>query len=1763
MGRQGEQPGGDGHVTLERYDSLLAAAEEKRSRAQQGLERIQECLAQARGVEPEDLGLLADYGEALSEALESAPPLPPGADPVETLEQLRAAIEELRASTGREAQQALFEALGRLAGAPVPEGGPDLLAGCRSRAAALAGLESLAAEEDLRLAEGLAALVALNEATTEEERNELTARAMELLPGDCQAAVGSAAYGKLELGPAGAAKSDEAGEAVEGEPEESPPEESPPEESPPEGAATTEEEKEEPAASEPQEEEKAGTEGEPEPEPEPLSVEEEAEEPDDEAVEAGLAELLRQGRFGLAYWVAVAWPEGDPGLEQSLQAVAYGAAMRNSAGAAAGRLRDLVEAFPLESLRGNKAATVLALAAGLRGTLVAPYSGAGDVLAGIASSYSERPQLAALIEAVSTAGRRGLSAAEMTDPVQNIAGVEDSLRAVQKRAESMLRLRSTKYARASNVWRHWIEPEGMLGSLLNAVVEDRVADLQQTEESVISLRGSIEKNLDETDRLLRSATRQRQIYGDARNKLVERSVESLAIVADWIEVSRELERVRQKEASDSWQRDLLENLRGAARDAKEEVGKVWEEWSAEDDLRGAAAEGTLPLLQEIFALVLDGEVPADGEGPADEILGLDLLRVRGLGLDDRLEPVDDLSLAPLLAAVEARDWESAFEERVAEGNFDAAARIVEVIARADAELAAALDKRRLNRLAERRDYLEGRHGELERKLGGARRQGRVSDSDGLMLASRLSSLKPREEQQDFRGSDESMDALLEELKQAELEGLEKARQAYGPRLGDDPHLQPHRERLQSLLDSGEISTLEELVLAIEREEELPEEADQAFRQLTEFFPAVAADPQVGKADQEAEALAVSIAAQDRFGAIDFSSLKDEEIEPVLAAIEAWRRLDCGDFASAEEDLERVLDLIGLTVEQAVDAKIWRKRPDKRRRGEFGAIPLGKALVPAFGSNAPGGRYRLLMLWERMSDDAIAALIEQEDGEQPIVVLCFGTALPENVRRGIADQLREQPTRRAVALVDEPAFLYLASKGGRNLATTMRITLPFSAVNPYTPFTTGSAPLEMFYGRDRELSGVTDRTGPCFIYGGRQLGKSALLRAAERKFKGESVGHRAFYVDLKAKGIGEREPAEQIVAEIARALKDDVMTFGSTRAPTFEDIRTQVLAWLEVDGNRRILLLLDECDNFLNEDATDNFPNVTELKALMEETDRRFKPVFAGLHQVRRFQRIPNQPLAHLGYPTPVGPLKPQPAYDLIVKPLEALGLKFETEDLPSRILTATNYQPSLIQLFCSELVDYMLAKSFGPGTPPCIVTSQDVDAVHDTPRVIAEMRNRFELTTNLDPRYRVIANSVAFEALQDEATTGLTGAEIRAMCDEYWPLGFADTNSDEFKALLEEMGSLGILFTDSEGRYLMRSPNVMRMLGTPEQIEEHLNASNELELPLRFEAASFRDALGEDPYRLQPFTHEQLAALTAVEEGEAGEGERSQLRVVVGSPATGIEDVQPCLAALFEKDGSGNFSFKDHSQLDPKRLRGRFKGSPKKKRRVVSYTLKPGSPSEALTLIRSIGERIAQPEARSTVIFVLEGGSLPIWEALVVPEGHGGVDGDGAADRLELIELKRWTRAGLRSWAQAQDLPFNEDRSLNELIRVTGGWPLLVDRVVAAYVEKHDWRWAIEGLEQWLESPEGAQELCEAIGLVPDTPLAAAWSLFIDYGEPIARDEFPILAEDDGIEDAARSAELLRSMQVLELDAKGRYVVEGTAAGAWRRARSSTADAAT
>src|SRR5262249_9575947 len=152
----------------------------------------------------------------------------------------------------------------------------------------------------------------------------------------------------------------------------------------------------------------------------------------------------------------------------------------------------------------------------------------------------------------------------------------------------------------------------------------------------------------------------------------------------------------------------------------------------------------------------------------------------------------------------------------------------------------------------------------------------------------------------------------------------------------------------------------------------------------------------------------------------------------------------------------------------------------------------------------------------------------------------------------------------------------------------------------------------------ERQSVIDRFGTNLVYGGRQLGKTALLRDVERHYDDPSKGSIVKWIDLRSEGIGVSRPID----EIWGVLSSTLLRAGilKTAAINPETVSKRVAEWTAEDLARRIVLLLDEADAFLESEGKSGFPNLFRLKGLMDLTDRRFKVVFAGLHNVQRTSR---------------------------------------------------------------------------------------------------------------------------------------------------------------------------------------------------------------------------------------------------------------------------------------------------------------------------------------------------------------------------------------------------------------------------------------------------------------------------------------------------------------------------------------------------------------
>jgi hypothetical protein len=93
-----------------------------------------------------------------------------------------------------------------------------------------------------------------------------------------------------------------------------------------------------------------------------------------------------------------------------------------------------------------------------------------------------------------------------------------------------------------------------------------------------------------------------------------------------------------------------------------------------------------------------------------------------------------------------------------------------------------------------------------------------------------------------------------------------------------------------------------------------------------------------------------------------------------------------------------------------------------------------------------------------------------------------------------------------------------------------------------------------------------------------------------------------------------------------------------------------------------------------------------------------------------------------------------------------------------------------------------------------------------------------------------------------------------------------------------------------------------------------------------------------------------------------------------------------------------------------------------------------------------------------------------------------------AGDLADLVVgLRRIDIASLRAWDRIEELDLAHPLRQARLLEVTGGWPMLVERVLAE-MHHHPFEEAIEALAARLAGADGARELVAAAGLDPEDP---------------------------------------------------------------------------
>ncbi|WP_439814581.1 hypothetical protein [Zavarzinia sp. CC-PAN008] len=797
------------------------------------------------------------------------------------------------------------------------------------------------------------------------------------------------------------------------------------------------------------------------------------------AFDDGLWRAASEGRWGLAFHLAVARDElpplDRPFLPLDALVLAAAAPLADASGqhdmvlkpyaSRLNRWGQRLVAADDRTLEG-RAVALVALVASLVPAFGARDSGAADTVATLKAAAHGFPDTVRLAESILAA-----SAMPMALASGNVAALEGhrgwsiQLAAFAAHANEWLERErnaeiTTTIPQAAAVWLEWLKQDGPIGRVLRLVAEDQRAGRQRVQNALRNWDSNtfFELTLINTDRALRGRAAERApIEGRARTYLIEKFTEARKLVGDWL---AQLDAEPAPDASDTQVRegqgrDNVRRLQAVADDLAEAIEEC-RRFEQQGHPAASAARAAARLLRQLAELLVPGTRRVTGPSSLTMALNGDLLIQEEfrLGPDWSFTPRENNTPDQLLQLAEqpVPEWPEVFRARAELGDHVGTQHVLDWcgacgLMRAD----------QIEALAEeRQDGIEACAAELDELLTGladqidaAKAQRLISDGEAQQMHGQIRALVPAEVV-DFPTAEQQLVAIAERLMTARREragGLaERVRES------DLERREPEAfRRIQAAVGQGHLTLAEDLFGRADRGKALPAaaavaEVPPSLGAFDRFFPGFAEGlgPVLTPDNPRSNIMGFrwmvdSLALGHAAGPLDLEALPPERRSDALELLELW--LSASEMGEGvTSDLTALLQGLGFVNPRLSGGK-------RRRISQDGEWDLKTAPVPdrdtrgvdAFGSRAQG-RYRLAVLWQRRSPDGIVEAIRRMGDGDPVIALFFGCLTPRQWRR-IAAQASLHDERFLV--LDEAMLSFLAAEPQPRLRALFDCALPFT------------------------------------------------------------------------------------------------------------------------------------------------------------------------------------------------------------------------------------------------------------------------------------------------------------------------------------------------------------------------------------------------------------------------------------------------------------------------------------------------------------------------------------------------------------------------------------------------------------------------------------------------------------------------------------------------------------------------------------------------
>ncbi|MYD60516.1 MAG: AAA family ATPase [Gemmatimonadetes bacterium] len=997
-------------------------------------------------------------------------------------------------------------------------------------------------------------------------------------------------------------------------------------------------------------------------------------------------------------------------------------------------------------------------------------------------------------------------------------------------------------------------------------------------------------NIDQKFRPAQSASK--PITGDAHKDLLDKITKALDFVDQW----NKLLKARPNEAK-RYDTTVVNNLRDAVNEhgekALNEVAKIEKKPLAR-------------IAENLIQQYLDKFKKADSQAPDSrlrlwDLLNGDLLADPSIQLDDAGHSRNPDSHERLIRLAQQDDlnFQTGIITRAKEGDFQGAYEALEFV-----ERSRCLDEDNIDNI---RTQVDKEYSDVEQDIKD--KVSEISNQLDIAYARGILTAEETDTWRDFIPDPATFSQInnsklfckdLNEVEELINNANQKRRGEMYERLSSLKKATPKETvaRIEDAIQDGRLQVAEDYIDRIEHGDDLLDPyAGPNDRSFDYFFPEFVKkynDFQQKKSDA---ITLIRNAIKDRkcVGPVDATQLSPDIVRNGISLIDAWSNLQTEMLTdNVGNALENFLKQLGFK-NAVVDRKnnVMNTEVINFRLKIDPIADRSRVQLPDFGSRA-NGLYQIVTIRSYVTiEPIIQTASKSTGGDLPNIVLFFNF-LDEEERRSLAREFSSSDLRPTVVL-DNALVSFLAIRPSNKwIGTFFGCASAFTFAQPFDP-DAAKVPPEMFFGRKEERKKIVAMAGDMthFVYGGRRLGKTALLRDIEREYESRRPDQLVFFLNLKSK-----HPRDWQELFIDKLKEHKVLGANTSR---LESMIKGIKNWLdEKKGERRILFLVDEADEFLKADQQANYRVLEQLRELMDDTDRRFKVVFAGLESVQRAVHTPNSPVSKLGDPVRIGPMLPETdpneIENLIRGPLEALGYRFASDDSLIHIAAETNYYPALAQQFCKNLL-HRLGEQRKFVAPPYQISPEVVAEVADSKDTRDRILKLFKLTIELDSKYEFLTYLIAQQSFSDN-NTRLKSVHIDDIWEkalQEWPQGFEmDYNSEMFEILLDEMVGLGILRKVRNKEFTIRTRNLRMLLGNDDEIERRLADAKNRSSPPTFHPRLFR----------RSFSDGSLSSLTTEDEGWLlASHVRFSVGIIFGTCLAGLNRVQKSLEKA-ETEGS-------------------------------------------------------------------------------------------------------------------------------------------------------------------------------------------------------------------------------------------------------------------